>query len=355
MPGRQATAPISLTQASACFTPIPPRTVSIPQYFEFKEKNYWHGFFMAKFRREFRQPFGEGHMKRFRLVSAGVGVLAALTLTLSAHAVPIPSGSFYTDVVGGGIGDVVVTTGGGASANVGDPSGRNDDGFRGPIPLGFTLDYFGTSYTDFWANNNGNISFGSGVSSFTPNPLDTTTSAPMIAPYWADVDTRGTDSGVMHFRNFSGQEQIAVTWPGVGYFSANDDLLAYFQLILRGPNFSVPSDEGQIGFFYKTVDWETGDASGGSGGFGGTEATVGFGDGLSDINSGEISLAGSQQAGISDEVENEHFWFNLSESGVPEQTVPTPGTMALLTLGLIALAGLRRKTMGMEGVTANRR
>ena len=38
--------------------------------------------------------------------------------------------------------------------------------------------------------------------------------------------------------------------------------------------------EGQIGFFWTTMQWETGDASGGSNGFGGDPAAVGFGDGL---------------------------------------------------------------------------
>ena len=84
-------------------------------------------------------------------------------------AVPIGPGLYYTDVVGGGIGSALIMTGGGSGANVG--SSRNDDGFSGPISLGsngFTLNFFGSNYTTFFANNNGNISFGAGVSTFTP-------------------------------------------------------------------------------------------------------------------------------------------------------------------------------------------
>jgi len=82
---------------------------------------------------------------------------AVITIPQSAL---VPSTQYYTDIIGGGIGSVVVMTGGGNAANVGLASGRNDDGFSGPIPLGFTLSFFGNSYTTFFANNNGNISFG---------------------------------------------------------------------------------------------------------------------------------------------------------------------------------------------------
>jgi hypothetical protein len=53
-----------------------------------------------------------------------------------------------------------VTTGGGNGANVGLLTGRNDDGFQGPLNLGFSVDFFGTTYTSLFINNNGNVSFG---------------------------------------------------------------------------------------------------------------------------------------------------------------------------------------------------
>ena len=230
-------------------------------------------------------------------------LILASAVTLPASAITISPGQYYTDAAGLGLGTA--------------PSGyfRNDDAFFGQYSLGFAIDYFGTNYTSFYLNNNGNISFGNGFSEFTPSPLNTTTVAPSIAPYWADVDTRPSNGGNVYF-NASVTNQIIVTWDNVGYYNQRTDKLASFQLVLRGPNYAIPGDEGNIGFFYKNVGWETGDASGGSGGFGGVPATAGFGDGQSTAKAGEVSLVGSQQNGISSVVSDQHFWFNLNTRGI---------------------------------------
>lgn len=264
-------------------------------------------------------------------LSAGVITLPNSTLT--------PSTTYYSDSIGGGIGSALVMTGGGNAANVGGT--RNDDGFSGPIALGFTLNFFGTNYTQFWANNNGNISFGAGIAAFTPTGPQGATQ-PIISPYFADVDTRASTSGLMYLRTDIAN-QVIVTWNGVGYYDSNSDKLNSFQLVLRGPGYTVPAGEGRIGFFYKGMNWETGDASGGSGGFGGTPAAVGFGDGSSN---GQV-LQGSTAAGISGIVNNHHIWFDLTAGGVPTTPggeVPEPSTLALVLAGLVGLAWTRLKS-----------
>ncbi len=286
-------------------------------------------------------------MSKFKLTSICFILCLMVLLSIQAGAsvvvIPqyalIPSTVYYTEIIGGGIGSALVMTGGGYAANVGGT--RNDDGFSGPISLGFTLNFFGTDYTQFWANNNGNITFGGGLSSFTPTGPQGATQ-PIISPFFADVDTRNIGSGLMHLRNDI-PNQIIVTWDQVGYYSYNADKLNSFQLVLRGPAYSIPAGEGQIGFFWKTMQWETGDASGGSGGFGGTPAAVGFGDGL--LN-GQV-LEGSSEAGISGVVNNHRIWFHLDQSGVPfvhaDNIIPEPSTFLLLAggLGLLALSRKR--------------
>ena len=160
-----------------------------------------------------------------------------------------PSNFYYTDLIGGGIGSPLVMTGGGATANVG--GSPNDDGFSGPIPLGFVFNLFGTDYAQFWANNNGIVSFTGGFPTWMPGGLSSS-NVPIIAPFFADVDTTGAGSGLMYLRNDIPNE-IIVTWDQVGYYRQHTDLLDSFQLVLRGPDFVSPAGEGQVGFFYKTM------------------------------------------------------------------------------------------------------
>lgn len=270
---------------------------------------------------------------------------ASAAVTIIPDSALVDSSSLYTT----DFGSVVVTTGGGNGANVGLTTGRNDDGFRGPIPLGFTLtNFFGSDYTQFFVNNNGNITFNQGLSTFTPQGPQGATQ-PVIAPFFADVDTRGLLSGVVYV-NTSIANEVIVTWDHVGYYNSHDNLLNTFQLVLRGPSFAIPEGEGQIGFFWGDMQWETGDASGGTGGFGGSRAAVGFGDGQQN----GFVLESSQRDGISRVVANQQIWFNLTAEGTPAPVtpgpdvppvpaIPEPQTYALMLAGLALMAWMTRR------------
>ncbi len=65
----------------------------------------------------------------------------------------------------------------------------NDDGSAGPVDLGFSINFGGQSYSQLYVNNNGNLTFGTSLSQYTPSTLEDL-SLPIIAPFFADVDTR---------------------------------------------------------------------------------------------------------------------------------------------------------------------
>ena len=174
--------------------------------------------------------------------------------------------------------DLITDLGGPAGFGTGslDP---NDDSSSGAIDISRAfpggLRYFAGTYTSIYVNNNGNITFRGAVGQFTPTPFPIA-EQPMIAPFWADVDTRG---GGRPARNGVWWDvrpgQVTVTWSNVGYFGSHVDRLNSFQIVLRG---GPEMDEGQfeVEFRYARCEWTTGDASGGSGGRGGTPAQAGF-------------------------------------------------------------------------------
>jgi hypothetical protein len=161
-------------------------------------------------------------------------------------------------------------------ADQSDPCRRNDDDFTNVINLPFTFDLFGTPQTQVFINNNGNVSFGGGFSAFTSTGFPVA-GFPMIAPFWADVDTRGSLSGVVWFRLEA--HKLVVTWDHVGYYNIQTDKLNTFQLLISDGTDAGMGIGNNVCFCYGDMQWTTGSASGGIGGFGGTPATVGVNQG----------------------------------------------------------------------------
>ena len=167
----------------------------------------------------------------------------------------------------------------------------NDDGSTAAVVLPFTLNFFGTDYGALYVNNNGNVTFDDYLPSFTPFALVGTTRV-IIAPYFADVDTRGTGSGLVTYgaTTYGGRSAFCVNWVNLGYFSIQTDKLNSFQLLLV-ERFDTGSGNFDIMFNYDKILFETGDASGGSGGLGGSSARIGYSNG--DSTSTSFELPGS--------------------------------------------------------------
>jgi hypothetical protein len=145
------------------------------------------------------------------------------------------------------------------------------------------LDFGGVRYDGLFVNNNGNVTFGRALGAFTPFPLDGSAPTPIIAPFFADVDTTigavaptpggtSTGSNLVWYAVDPETDTVTATWDDVGYFPDRTDKLNAFQLQL------VDLGDGNydIVFRYEDINWTTGGASGGEDGLGGEVARVGF-------------------------------------------------------------------------------
>lgn len=150
----------------------------------------------------------------------------------------------------------------------------SDDG-SSAVPIGFPITFFGVTHTQLFVNNNGNVTLGAPFSSFIALELVSTRQA-IIAPFYADVDTRAAGSGIVRFGTPPGRPDLfVVDWIAVGYANQHDDRLNSFQLILQ----DLSAGDFRIVFNYDRILWETGDFNSGINGLGGKSARVGFSNG----------------------------------------------------------------------------
>jgi hypothetical protein len=150
-----------------------------------------------------------------------------------------------------------------------------DDGSYGPLNLGFNFTFYGQTYNSIYINVNGNITFGNYYTSYSPSGFPSGSAPAMIAPFWADVDLRGTGSGSNKVYYKLESNRIIIQWIEVGYYNKKTVPLNTFQLILTD---GTDPDVG-IGFntrfAYDDMNWCVGDV-GGTNGFGNNNfATVG--------------------------------------------------------------------------------
>ena len=187
------------------------------------------------------------------------------------------------------------------------PACPGPSGQTGPtaVSLGFNINFFGTNFSSVYVNNNGNVTFSAPLPAFTPSDL-TTFGSPIIAPFFADVDTRA-GSGLANFGTgtLNGQKVFVVQWPGVGCFDQTTSVLNNFQMVLIDrPDLGTNAlgDDFVMEFNYNSIQWDAGQHSSGdsncqNASTPGDSAYVGFSNGTSTPGD-SYNLPGSGMANV---------------------------------------------------------
>ncbi len=225
----------------------------------------------------------------------------------------------------------------------------NDDGSVGPVSMGMTINFNGINHNQLYVNNNGNVTFNGPLSSFTPSAI-TGGSTLMLAPFFADVDTRRAIPDVTYGTGIIGGHNVfGVNWIDVGFYNQNSTPSNSFQLIIT----DMGSGNFDFEFNYDRILWEAGQASGGNtSGLGGTSVAVGWTNGagtyfsmLGSLVNGAL-LDGNQTTGLVNNSLNSstlgQYVFHVS-NGQVQTNVPEPASLALMSMGAMGMAAMRRR------------
>jgi hypothetical protein len=235
------------------------------------------------------------------------------------------AGPFQAALTAGAVRNLSLSNGGTLAAN--------DDNYTGAQPLGFTVNFFGVSFSNAYIGNNGVITFDSGTSAWIPQGLQTYPQ-PTIAGFWADVDTRAPGSGLVNWGQalIDGRKAFVVNWPHVGQYNSNGTYLNTFQIVLIDRS-DIGAGNFDIELNYDQIAWDHGGAG------------VGYTNGLRPptyyelpgsntvgafIARGPRDIVANSNAGVAG-----RYVFQARNGQVDPTGTPLPPTLLLVSAGLL--------------------
>ena len=161
-----------------------------------------------------------------------------------------------SDEAGGPVYDWVDISGVGTQIEF-SSTGYSDDGNEGPFPIGFTFNYYGQTFNEFYACTNGWVSFTSTRTTYSNQPLPNDgSSVPenLLALFWDDL---------VH-RSGTGSEPVP---SAVYYYHDGTRLIIQFQHLYRIANYTddlnfqvILYPSGKIVYQYETMTVSTGNS-----------------------------------------------------------------------------------------------
>ncbi|MCK5138184.1 MAG: hypothetical protein KAR19_20550, partial [Bacteroidales bacterium] len=111
-------------------------------------------------------------------------------------------------------------------------AGYYDDGAWGAFPIGFSFDFFGNTYTDFYVTSNGLVMFGTSSTQYTNSTIpDGSGANNYIAPFWDDLVIHSTGDIMYQTIGTAPNRKLVIQFTNMSFWNS-PVLFGTFQVIL---------------------------------------------------------------------------------------------------------------------------